>query len=154
VSSERLLRLPIASRALGVTRTVLVYLPEAYERSDQAFPSVYLLRGDEREWANPCQDNHREGRSALVVANDLVRAGRMRRNEEPWHSNYLRSRHLPRLLEARGHRNGFGQLVLRGSRHTLVLGGRTPGTQPATPRGAHPRGMKREYHQWEPQSVG
>jgi len=46
--------------------------------SDQAFPSVYLLRGDEREWANPRQDNHREGRSALVVADDLVRAGRMR----------------------------------------------------------------------------
>ena len=86
--------------------------------SDQAFPSVYLLRGDEREWANPRQDNHREGRSALVVADDLVRAGRMRRNEEPWHSNYLRSRYLLRLLEARGHRNGFGQLVLRGSRLT------------------------------------
>jgi len=75
VLSERLLRLRIASSALGVTRTVLVYLPEAYERSDQAFPSVSLLRGDEREWANPRQDNQREGRSAFQRVREAQSVG-------------------------------------------------------------------------------
>jgi S-formylglutathione hydrolase FrmB len=74
---ERLRRLRVASRALGCARTVLVHLPEAYERADQQFPAVYLLRGHHREWANPREDSHRAARSAPWVADALVRQGRM-----------------------------------------------------------------------------
>jgi S-formylglutathione hydrolase FrmB len=72
----RLVRLRVRSAALGSTRTVLVHLPAAYRRSRRAgFPVVYLLRGHEREWANPNEDVHRAGRTAMSIADDLTARG-------------------------------------------------------------------------------
>jgi S-formylglutathione hydrolase FrmB len=74
----RLVRLRVRSAALEATRTVLVYLPTAYRRDRRArFPAVYLLRGHEREWANPQEDAHRGGRTALDVADDLIGRGKI-----------------------------------------------------------------------------
>ena len=65
----------IDSKALGGSKTVNVYLPPGYERSNDRYPVVYLFRGHEREWVNPEEDGSRKGRTAAIVADDLINAG-------------------------------------------------------------------------------
>lgn len=64
--------LSIQSAALAGLKTVYVYVPPGYAESAEEYPSVYLLRGHEREWLNPTEDEHRGGRTAAHIADDLI----------------------------------------------------------------------------------
>lgn len=60
----RLVRL--RSQILGVTRSLFVALPPEYTTMPRRrFPTVYLLRGHEREWLNPHEDGSRHGATVL-----------------------------------------------------------------------------------------
>ncbi|NNJ11791.1 esterase [Chloroflexales bacterium ZM16-3] len=61
----RLLRFP--SPALGVARGAYIYLPPEYAQADRRFPALYLLRGHEREWVNPHEDDSRGGTTVIDV---------------------------------------------------------------------------------------
>jgi S-formylglutathione hydrolase FrmB len=71
----RITSLQIDSAALGCTKTVNIYLPPGYDRASDRYPVVYLLRGHEREWINPTEDDSRQGRTAATVADELIAAG-------------------------------------------------------------------------------
>jgi pimeloyl-ACP methyl ester carboxylesterase len=63
------------SHTLGVAKDLYVYLPPEYQAApSRRFPAVYLLRGHEREWANPREDDTREG-SVVDVYERLRAAG-------------------------------------------------------------------------------
>lgn len=50
------------SHILGVPRGLHAYLPPEYAAApERRFPALYLLRGHEREWANPHEDDTRQG---------------------------------------------------------------------------------------------
>ncbi len=70
----RLVRL--RSRLLGVTKRFYVYLPPEYavERR-RRFPALFLLRGHEREWINPHEDQSRGGTTAIDVYERLRASG-------------------------------------------------------------------------------
>jgi S-formylglutathione hydrolase FrmB len=56
------------SRILGVTRRFYVYLPPEYaDQPQRRFPTLYLLRGHEREWVNPHEDASRSGATVIDV---------------------------------------------------------------------------------------
>ncbi|MFV9506759.1 MAG: alpha/beta hydrolase [Oscillochloridaceae bacterium umkhey_bin13] len=66
----RLVRL--RSQILGVTRSLFVYLPPEYATMPRRrFPTVYLLRGHEREWINPHEDGSRNGRTVIDAYEQL-----------------------------------------------------------------------------------
>ncbi|MEI7771257.1 MAG: alpha/beta hydrolase-fold protein [Chloroflexales bacterium] len=67
----RLLRFD--SPALGVARGAYVYLPAEYAQGEGRFPTLYLLRGHEREWVNPREDASRRG-TTVIDAYELLRA--------------------------------------------------------------------------------
>lgn len=70
----RRVRLP--SRILGVTRYLYVYLPPEYAAAPrQRFPTLYLLRGHEREWVNRREDASRGGTTVIDVYERLRAAG-------------------------------------------------------------------------------
>lgn len=70
----RLVHLP--SRILGVTKSLFVYLPPEYAAAPRRrFPTLYLLRGHEREWVNPAEDESRGGATVIDVYGRLRAAG-------------------------------------------------------------------------------
>lgn len=66
----------LSSAALGVSKSLYVYLPPEYAASPRRrFPALYLLRGHEREWVNPHEDESRAGTTAIDVYEGLRVAG-------------------------------------------------------------------------------
>lgn len=64
------------SHVLGVTRGLYIYLPPEYGSARrQRFPTLYLLRGHEREWVNPREDDSRAGSTVIDVYERLRAAG-------------------------------------------------------------------------------
>ncbi|NTU81643.1 MAG: esterase family protein [Chloroflexales bacterium] len=62
----------VRSRALGVTKSMFVYLPPEYAAAPRRrFPTLYLLRGHEREWVNPHEDESRGGTTVIDVYQGL-----------------------------------------------------------------------------------
>ena len=55
------------SPALGVARGACIYLPPEYAQDGRRFPALYLLRGHEREWVNPGEDESRGGTTVIDV---------------------------------------------------------------------------------------
>jgi S-formylglutathione hydrolase FrmB len=63
----------IQSRTLGVTKGLYIYLPPEYAAAPRRrFPTLYLLRGHEREWVNPREDEARGG--TVIDAYERCRA--------------------------------------------------------------------------------
>jgi S-formylglutathione hydrolase FrmB len=66
------------SHVLGVTRGLYIYLPPEYGSARrQRFPVLYLLRGHEREWVNPREDESRSGATAIDGYERLRAAGQI-----------------------------------------------------------------------------
>jgi S-formylglutathione hydrolase FrmB len=65
----------IPSPALGIPGRCYVYLPPDAEQSGQRLPVLFLLRGHEREWVNPHEDETRAGLTAIDVYERLRAAG-------------------------------------------------------------------------------
>ncbi|HWQ13038.1 MAG TPA: alpha/beta hydrolase-fold protein [Roseiflexaceae bacterium] len=63
------------SRALAVPRALYIYVPPDLPAGERA-PSLYLLRGHEREWVNPQEDASRGG-NVIDVYERLRAAGRV-----------------------------------------------------------------------------
>jgi S-formylglutathione hydrolase FrmB len=62
------------SHILGVPKRLFIYLPPEYAASQrQRFPVLYLLRGHEREWVNPHEDDSRGG-TTVIEAYERQRA--------------------------------------------------------------------------------
>lgn len=75
IYDPRIERVDFASATLGVTRTFYIYLPPEV-RSDETLrvPSVYLLRGHEREWVNKSEDSSRAGERNVIDVYEELRA--------------------------------------------------------------------------------
>ncbi|GAB4424812.1 MAG: alpha/beta hydrolase-fold protein [Chloroflexi bacterium OHK40] len=68
--------LQLYSHVLGVPRRLFVYLPPEYTAFPQRrFPTLLLLRGHEREWVNPREDESRGGTTVIDVYERLRSAG-------------------------------------------------------------------------------
>jgi S-formylglutathione hydrolase FrmB len=66
----------VRSQALGLTKGLFVYLPPEYAAAPRRrFPALYLLRGHEREWVNPREDESRGGATVIDVYERLRAAG-------------------------------------------------------------------------------
>lgn len=65
------------SAILGVEKRYYVYLPPEYAAGRDRFPVLYLLRGHEREWVNPAEDDTRAGRTVIDVYEQLRAARRI-----------------------------------------------------------------------------
>jgi S-formylglutathione hydrolase FrmB len=65
------------SAALGIPKSFNIYLPPDYDQSTERYPVIYLFRGHEREWANPGEDNSRQGRTVKDDADAVINAGAM-----------------------------------------------------------------------------
>lgn len=64
------------SHILGVTRRLYLYLPPEYASAPQRrFPTLYLMRGHEREWVNPNEDASRSGTTVIDVYERLRASG-------------------------------------------------------------------------------
>ena len=74
---SRVERVDFWSQSLGITRTFYVYVPpETRNDRHERVPSVYLLRGHEREWINKSEDATRGGkRNVLDVYEELRASG-------------------------------------------------------------------------------
>lgn len=71
---QRARHVRIASRALGLTKSLYLYLPPEHAAAPrQRFPALYLLRGHEREWVNPREDDSR-GASTVIDVYERLRA--------------------------------------------------------------------------------
>lgn len=62
------------SPALGISRSFFIYIPPDVDERRLA-PALYLLRGHEREWINPFEDQSRDGRNVIDVYEDRRAAG-------------------------------------------------------------------------------
>jgi len=77
---SRVRRVTLLSVALGVRKSLYVALPPDYDARDGRdgrdgrYPTLYLLRGHEREWVNPSQDSSRRG-TVVDVYRRLLEAG-------------------------------------------------------------------------------
>lgn len=70
----RLIALP--SPALGLRKPLYLYLPPEYAAEpSRRFPTLYLLRGHEREWVNPAEDGSRGGQTVIDAYESLRAAG-------------------------------------------------------------------------------
>ncbi|NJN19188.1 MAG: esterase family protein [Oscillochloris sp.] len=69
----RMVRLP--STVLGVAKSFFIYLPPEYEQGQRDLPALYLLRGHEREWVNPREDDSRNGKTVIDLYAGLRAAG-------------------------------------------------------------------------------
>lgn len=76
IYDERVQRVAFASRALGVTKHFYIYVPSDL-RAGQRAPAVYLLRGHEREWVNPQEDDTRGDTNIIDVYERLRRNGQV-----------------------------------------------------------------------------
>lgn len=67
----RLIRIP--SAALGLAKPCYIYLPPEHGEPGRRLPTLYLLRGHEREWVNPREDASR-GEATVIDAYERLRA--------------------------------------------------------------------------------
>ncbi len=75
VYDQRVERIEITSAALGVKRTLYVYLPaEVKNNPSLRVPSIYLLRGHEREWINKNEDSSRAGKHNVIDVYEELRS--------------------------------------------------------------------------------
>jgi hypothetical protein len=77
---ERVRRVMVRSKVLGVTKSFYVALPPGYYRianAQQRYPALYLFRGHEREWVHRFQDNSRHGRTVIDVYRRLLEEGKV-----------------------------------------------------------------------------
>ncbi len=72
---QRTVALTIPSKALGISKVCYVYVPPEATTYGQRLPTLYLLRGHEREWVNPHEDESRGGLTAIDVYERLRRTG-------------------------------------------------------------------------------
>ena len=82
---RRVLRVTLRSRALGIAKSFYVFVPPPEPHGDSAHPAataparcptLYLLRGHEREWVNPTEDSSRgDARTVVDVYLRLHAAG-------------------------------------------------------------------------------
>lgn len=63
--------LPFRSRALGITKHILVYEPPGLRRRRSDVHLLYLFRGHEREWANREEDDSRK-QSSIELLDQLI----------------------------------------------------------------------------------
>lgn len=66
--------LPFRSRALGITKDILVYEPPGLRRLRKELHLLYLFRGHEREWANLTEDESRE-QTSVELLDELITQG-------------------------------------------------------------------------------
>ncbi|MCS6937845.1 MAG: esterase family protein [Roseiflexus sp.] len=76
VYDKRVRHVTFFSPALGLSRSFYVYIPPDVD-DDHRAPTLYLLRGHEREWINPFEDHSRSGRNVIDVYEDQRAAGRV-----------------------------------------------------------------------------
>lgn len=69
----RLLQIP--SAALGLAKPCYIYLPPEHGQPGRRLPALYLLRGHQREWVNPAEDDSRGGSTVIDVYERLRAAG-------------------------------------------------------------------------------
>lgn len=74
VYDGRVQHVTIASAALGLEKSFYVYLPPDLAPGARV-PTLYLLRGHEREWVNPAEDATRGGLNAVDVYGRLRASG-------------------------------------------------------------------------------
>lgn len=63
----RATHLSFFSPALGIEKSLYLYVPDEYSDEQRRFPVLYLLRGHEREWINPAEDGSRAGATVIDV---------------------------------------------------------------------------------------
>jgi S-formylglutathione hydrolase FrmB len=71
---RRATALTVASAALGIEKLCYAYVPPEAAQG-QRLPALYLLRGHEREWVNPHEDDSRGGLTAIDVYERLRHTG-------------------------------------------------------------------------------
>lgn len=76
VYDTRVRHVTFFSPALGVSRGFFIYIPPDVD-DDHRAPTLYLLRGHEREWINPFEDQSRGGRNVIDVYETQRAAGRV-----------------------------------------------------------------------------
>lgn len=76
VYDHRVQYVSISSRALGIMKSLYVYVPPDIADS-QRVPSLYFLRGHEREWINKHEDGTRGDTNVIDVYERLRAAGRI-----------------------------------------------------------------------------
>lgn len=69
----RLIHVP--SAAIGEPRPCYIYLPPEHHQAGRPLPTLYLLRGHEREWVNPHEDESRGGTTVIDVYERLRARG-------------------------------------------------------------------------------
>lgn len=69
----RLIHVP--SAALGLAKPCYLYLPPEHADPGRRLPALYLLRGHQREWVNPAEDESRGG-STVIDVYERLRAAR------------------------------------------------------------------------------
>lgn len=74
VFDRRCRRVTFFSPALGIEKGFYIFIPPDVDDSARA-PSLYLLRGHEREWINPNEDTSRGGKNVVDVYERLRAAG-------------------------------------------------------------------------------
>jgi S-formylglutathione hydrolase FrmB len=74
IYDRRVERITLASAALGVEKSLYVYLPPDLAPGQRA-PALFWLRGHEREWVNPHEDAARGGQNIIDVYERLRAAG-------------------------------------------------------------------------------
>jgi len=72
----RIQHVTLDSIALGIKKSFYVYVPPGL--GAERAPTVYMLRGHEREWINPNEDTTRGGTNAIDVYERLRAAGTVR----------------------------------------------------------------------------
>src|SRR5205085_3741115 len=111
---ERVTKVELHSKALGITKTFYVYVPpEAAADPSLRFPSLYLFRGHENEWVTKTQDGSRGGADVI----DVYLALRAARQIEPM------------ILVFPGVTSDDGVV------HSVATNMRNPGTQPGVGTG-------------------
>jgi hypothetical protein len=74
VYDRRVRHVTLASAALGIDKSFYIYVPPDLPAGGRA-PSVYFLRGHEREWINTAEDSTRQGQNIIDVYERLRAAG-------------------------------------------------------------------------------
>ncbi|MBK9943482.1 MAG: esterase [Kouleothrix sp.] len=73
---QRVQAIELASAALGITKRLFVYTPPDVPAGVRV-PSIYFLRGHEREWLNVAEDQSRGGKNVVDVYLRLRAAGQI-----------------------------------------------------------------------------
>ncbi len=72
-ANEKVSKVSFYSEALETEKSYYVYLPEDYKKNVRTrYPVVYILRGHEREWVNPNEDQSREESTVIEIYEKLL----------------------------------------------------------------------------------